>query len=128
MDDAARRCSTCFLHPALVDTSLLNTGSPAAQFAQIKEFSPPYSSPPHQLEGIDFGRMQWENAFDANPVGHLTHREGATQAATLYRNNDPFKRLDPFSRPFNDTNVDTQRISRTKLWESFLHLSFVNMR
>jgi hypothetical protein len=107
---------------------LPNTGSPAAQFAQIKEFRPPYTPAPHQLKGIDFGRMQRKNAFNANPIGYLPHRESAAQTAPLYGNHDAFERLYPFSRPFNDANVDTQRISRTKLWEILLHLSFVNMR
>jgi hypothetical protein len=107
---------------------LLNTGSPATQFAQIKKFRPPYTPVPHQLQGIDFGRMQRKNAFDTNPIGYLPHRERAAQTAPLYRNHDAFERLYPFSCPFNDTNVDPQRISRTKLWEILLHLSFVNMR
>jgi hypothetical protein len=72
--------------------------------------------------------MQRKNAFDANPIGYLAHRESAPQTTPLYRNHDAFECLEPFSRPFNDTNVDTQRISWTKLWQILLHLSFVNMR
>jgi hypothetical protein len=71
--------------------------------------------------------MERENAFDANPGGDFAHGEGASQPATLYPNNDTFKRLDPLSIPFDDPNLDPHGISRMKFWEITFHLGLVDM-
>ena len=69
-------------------SSLFDPGLLAAQVAQVEQLGPAYLAQPHDVDLLDVGRMEREDAFHTDAAGGLAHREGGAQPVTAPAGDD----------------------------------------
>jgi len=104
-----------------------DTGSLASQLSQIKELGASDLPTPHDLDRIQFRRVQGKNALDPHPIRHFTHRERASSTSAAEGNDNSFKRLDTFTIALYEPDLYAHRIASAKLREVLFHLGLLKL-
>src|SRR6185503_10330287 len=99
----------------LTRVALANTGSLAAQVAQVIELRAANASLLHHVDVIDNRGVQRKNSFDADAKAGLAHGNRFARAAVFARNTDTFKSLQTlFGFRFLDAHVHAHGVTRLK--------------
>jgi hypothetical protein len=90
-----------------------NTRSFSTQAAQVVEFGAANSALLHEIDVIDYGRMEWEDALNTDTEACLSHGDRLPSAAMLPGNHNALKSLESFLclRLF-DSDMHTNGIAR----------------
>ncbi len=89
----------------------LDTGGFAGELTHIMDASAANVADFDEFDLRDSRAIDWEDALDANAVGHLPNGEGFAHAMAAALNDDAFVDLDTLLFVFDDTDVDFDGVS-----------------
>src|SRR5216684_349377 len=95
--------------------TLANTRSLAAQLAKVVKLGAPYVTFLHDVDVIDYRRVQRKNPLYADAKTHLAHGDGLAHSAMLAGDNHALKSLQALFRlRFLDAHKNPNRIAGLK--------------
>jgi len=80
-----------------------NSGRLPLQTPQIKELAPSHLPPAEDIDPVDPGGMGWKDPLHSYPIGDLSHSERGANSPSFLSNHHPFKELDSFLLPLDDS-------------------------
>src|ERR1700691_5376999 len=95
--------------PALLDPRGL-----AAQVTEVVQLGAADAAARDRLDLVDRRAVHRERALNANPVAHLAHGEGLTQAAALAPDHDTLEDLNAGAVAFRHLNVHLEGVTRAE--------------
>jgi hypothetical protein len=87
----------------------------ALEPAQVVELRAAYAAGANQVDVIDHGRVDGENALDTLAEADLAHRDGLAESGVVARDDSAFERLQPLLVTFLDAHVDANRVPGPEL-------------
>jgi hypothetical protein len=88
-------------HPLSFDTR----GLPG-QLTEVVQFGAAYFTSRYDLDFINSWRMEWENTFNAYPVGNFSYSESGSVASVRAANDSALEHLNPFLIAFDNLGVN----------------------
>lgn len=86
----------------------------AFQLSQVVQFGSSDLPGSQSIDAHDSGRVKRKDSFDANPFRNFPHGKRCIHALALFLYHHPFKNLSSFFVPFDDFDMNRDRIARAK--------------
>ena len=111
--------------------SALDAGCFTLEVAQVIEASAAHFALADHFDGADRGRVEREDALDADAKADAAHREGGAGGPALLGDHHAFECLKTFLNLFAFTflqaDIDADRVARTELRQVFAQLRFMEL-
>jgi hypothetical protein len=104
--------------------NFLDAGGFTAKLANVIELGSADTSGADNLNLIDHGGVEWENAFHTMAERNLSDSERCARSAMFHSNADAFKNLDTFFVAFLDFDVNLDGVPRFEIRDTLTHLLF----
>src|SRR3954452_7821507 len=107
---------------ALAVGALGDTGGFTATVTKVVQLRAANGATAHDLDGVDIGRIDRENALDAFAVGNLADREALLEAAAVAGDADALIGLHAGALAFLDLHVHDHRVARLEVRNGLVEL------